>query len=47
MVMSTYLLAFVVGPLEATPAVDVDGIPAMLVDEAKPLGETASGQSED
>jgi puromycin-sensitive aminopeptidase len=27
MVMSTYLVAFVVGPLEVTPAVDVDGVP--------------------
>ena len=28
MVMSTYLVAFVVGPLEATEPVDVDGVPA-------------------
>ena len=31
MVMSTYLVAFVVGPLEATDAVDVDGIPLRVV----------------
>ncbi len=31
MPMSTYLVAFVVGPLEATPAVDVDGIPLRVV----------------
>ena len=31
MVMSTYLVAFVVGPLEATDAVDVDGIPLRIV----------------
>ena len=31
MVMSTYLVAFVVGPLEATAAVDVDGIPLRVV----------------
>jgi len=31
MVMSTYLVAFVVGPLEATPPVDVDGIPLRIV----------------
>jgi len=31
MVMSTYLVAFVVGPLEATPAVDVDGVPLRVV----------------
>ena len=29
--MSTYLVAFVVGPLEATEAVDVDGIPLRVV----------------
>jgi puromycin-sensitive aminopeptidase len=29
--MSTYLVAFVVGPLEATDAVDVDGIPLRVV----------------
>ncbi len=31
MPMSTYLAAFVVGPLEATQAVDVDGIPLRIV----------------
>ncbi len=31
MIMSTYLVAFVVGPLEATPWVDVDGIPIRIV----------------
>ena len=31
MVMSTYLVAFVVGPLEATETVDVDGIPLRVV----------------
>ncbi len=31
MVMSTYLVAFVVGPLEATDPVDVDGIPLRIV----------------
>jgi puromycin-sensitive aminopeptidase len=31
MVMSTYLVAFVVGPLEATAAVDVDGTPMRIV----------------
>ena len=31
MVMSTYLVAFVVGPLEATAPVDVDGVPVRVV----------------
>ena len=31
MVMSTYLVAFIVGPLEATKAVDVDGTPLRIV----------------
>jgi len=31
MVMSTYLVAFVVGPLEATAPVDVDGVPLRIV----------------
>lgn len=31
MVMSSYLVAFVVGPLEITEAVDVDGIPLRIV----------------
>jgi len=32
--MSTYLVAFVVGPLEATDVVDVDGIPLRVVHTA-------------
>ncbi len=36
MVMSTYLVAFVVGPLEATDAVDVTGTPLRIV---HPLGQ--------
>ncbi|MGD0882216.1 MAG: M1 family metallopeptidase [Acidimicrobiales bacterium] len=36
MVMSTYLVAFVVGPLEHTEAVDVDGVPLRVV---HPLGK--------
>ena len=31
MKMSTYLVAFVVGPLEATPPMDVDGVPLRVV----------------
>ena len=31
MVMSTYLVAFVVGPLEATQPIDVDGVPLRIV----------------
>jgi puromycin-sensitive aminopeptidase len=31
MVMSTYLVAFIVGPLEATDPVDVDGIPLRVI----------------
>jgi len=31
MVMSTYLVAFVAGPLEATEAIDVDGVPLRVV----------------
>jgi puromycin-sensitive aminopeptidase len=31
MPMSTYLVAFVIGPLEATAAVDVDGVPVRIV----------------
>ncbi len=31
MVMSTYLVAFVVGPLEATAPLDVDGVPVRVV----------------
>ena len=31
MVMSTYLVAFVVGPLEATAPVDVDGVPVRVI----------------
>lgn len=37
MVMSTYLLAFVVGPLEATETVDVDGVPLRVI---HPLGKS-------
>jgi puromycin-sensitive aminopeptidase len=36
MVMSTYLVAFVVGPFEATDVVDVDGVPLRVV---HPLGK--------
>ncbi len=35
--MSTYLVAFVVGPLEATEVVDVDGVPLRVV---HPLGKS-------
>jgi puromycin-sensitive aminopeptidase len=31
MVMSTYLVAFVVGPFEATPAVDMGGVPLRVI----------------
>jgi puromycin-sensitive aminopeptidase len=31
MKMSTYLVAFCIGPFEATPAVDVDGVPLRIV----------------
>ncbi|WCO65932.1 M1 family metallopeptidase [Iamia majanohamensis] len=34
MAMSTYLVAFVVGPLEATDPVDVDGVPLRVVHRA-------------
>ena len=34
--MSTYLVAFVVGPLEATTAIDVDGVPVRVV---HPIGK--------
>ncbi|MBV8463637.1 MAG: hypothetical protein JO368_10110, partial [Acidimicrobiales bacterium] len=36
MVMSTYLVAFIVGPLEATDPMDVDGVPLRIV---HPLGK--------
>ncbi|MEE9150106.1 MAG: M1 family metallopeptidase, partial [Candidatus Tectomicrobia bacterium] len=36
MKMSTYLVAFIVGPFEATDAVDVDGIPLRII---HPLGK--------
>jgi puromycin-sensitive aminopeptidase len=36
MLMSTYLVAFIVGPLEATPPVDVNGTPLRVV---HPLGQ--------
>jgi puromycin-sensitive aminopeptidase len=38
MKMSTYLVAFIVGPLEVTEAVDVDGVPLRV---AHPLGKGA------
>ena len=41
MVMSTYLVAFIVGPLEATDTVDVDGVPLRVV---HPLGKAALAQ---
>ncbi|MEL6981154.1 MAG: M1 family metallopeptidase, partial [Actinomycetota bacterium] len=31
MIMSTYLVAFVAGPLEATEAIDVDGVPLRVI----------------
>jgi puromycin-sensitive aminopeptidase len=34
MLMSTYLVAFIVGPLEATDPVDVDGVPLRIVHRA-------------
>jgi len=40
MVMSTYLVAFVVGPFEATEAVDVDGVPLRVVVPPGKLGLT-------
>ncbi|MBW4029581.1 MAG: M1 family metallopeptidase [Acidobacteria bacterium] len=36
MIMSSYLVAFVVGPFEETPAVDVDGVPLRII---YPLGK--------
>ncbi len=36
MVMSTYLVAFIVGPFEETPALDVDGVPLRII---YPLGK--------
>ncbi|MCU1362311.1 MAG: putative aminopeptidase [Acidimicrobiaceae bacterium] len=36
MKMSTYLVAFVIGPFEETPAVDVDGVPLRVV---TPIGK--------
>ena len=39
--MSTYLVAFVVGPLEATEPVDVDGIPLRVVHAPGKAGLTA------
>ena len=41
MKMSTYLVAFIVGPLEATPPVDVDGIPLRVVHVPGKEGLTA------
>jgi puromycin-sensitive aminopeptidase len=43
MIMSSYLVAFVVGPLEATEWVDVDGIPIRLVHVPGKEGLTAFG----
>lgn len=41
MVMSTYLVAFVVGPLVATEAVDVDGVPLRVIAPPGREGQTA------
>jgi puromycin-sensitive aminopeptidase len=41
--MSTYLVAFIVGPLEATEPVDVDGTPLRVVCPPGRLGLTAFG----
>ena len=41
MEMSTYLVAFVVGPLEATEPVDVDGVPLRIVYRPGKAGLTA------
>jgi puromycin-sensitive aminopeptidase len=38
MVMSTYLVAFVVGPFEATEALDVDGVPVRIIAPRGKLG---------
>ena len=43
MPMSTYLVAFVVGPLEATPTVDVDGVPMRIVHTPGKSGLTGFG----
>lgn len=43
MIMSSYLVAFVVGRLEATEAVDVDGIPLRIVHVPGKAGLTAFG----
>jgi puromycin-sensitive aminopeptidase len=43
MIMSSYLVAFVVGPLEATDWVDVDGIPIRIVHVPGKGGLTAFG----
>ena len=39
--MSTYIVAFIVGPLEVTEAVDVDGIPLRVIHTAGKAGLTA------
>jgi len=39
--MSTYLLAFVVGNLEASPAIDVDGVPVRIIHRPGRGGEIA------
>ncbi|MCZ6872639.1 MAG: M1 family metallopeptidase, partial [bacterium] len=36
MIMSTYLVAFCIGPFEATPPVDVDGVPLRII---HPIGK--------
>ncbi|QYG93863.1 M1 family metallopeptidase [Iamia sp. SCSIO 61187] len=41
MLMSTYLVAFVVGPLEATDPIDVDGVPLRIVHRAGQADLTA------
>jgi puromycin-sensitive aminopeptidase len=41
MIMSTYLLAFVVGPLEVTDPVDVDGVPVRVVHRPGRAHQTA------
>ena len=44
MTMSTYLVAFVVGPLEATEPVDADGVPLRVVHRPGKQGLTAFAQ---
>ena len=40
MLMSTYLVAFVVGPLEATEAIDCDGVPVRVIHRPGRSGQT-------